>query len=309
MSKQRVAIGARGSALSLKQAEAVSVFLQKQFPSLCFEFKPIVTRGDRIKQELSTAEIGVFVKEIEEALLRGEIDMAVHSLKDLPTRLAPELSLAAVTSRFSANDALVSKQGIDLDRLPAQAVIATSSVRRRAQLLSYRKDLSLVSIRGNIDTRLRKLNGDAIDGIICAFCALQRLGLEQRASQVLSSDVFLPAPGQGALGIEIRSDDQEMIKLACCLNDQNTFLSVSVERDFLNALGGGCHLPVGALATIENGMIRAQGCVARPDGSRLIRVEKTAALVRATGLGKSLAEEAIARGAKEILDECRKSSE
>ncbi len=309
MSKQKVVIGARGSALSLKQAEAVSSFLRTRFSSLDFEFRSIVTRGDRIKQELSTAEIGVFVKEIEEALLRGEIDMAVHSLKDLPVCLAGGLKLGAVTRRLSANDVLISREGIGLDHLPAGAVIATSSVRRRAQLLSRRRDISLVSIRGNIDTRLRKLNSDPIDGIICAFCALQRLGLEQRASEILSPDIFLPAPGQGALGIEIRSDDQEMIKIAGCLNDRDTFLSVSVERDFLNALGGGCHLPLGALATIEGDMLQARGCVVCPDGARMIRVEKKVPLDQAGKLGKVLAEEAIVRGAKEILDECRKSSE
>lgn len=295
-------IGARGSALSIRQARGVIDSLQECNPSVRFRFVPVVTRGDRIKQELSCAEIGVFVKEIEAALLSREVDIAVHSLKDLPVALPAGLVLGAVTQRLDPGDVFISRDGIAFAQLPSGTKIGTGSVRRRSQICLLRKDLEPVPIRGNIDTRLRKLKEGEIEGIICAQCALWRLEVSGIKAEALPLDDFLPAPGQAALGLEIRSDDKEAAGMLADLDHQPTALCIKIERDFLSALGGGCHLPLGALAEVKGESVRVRGYLARPDGSKVIRVEKTALLAQAEGLGRLLAKEAIARGAKEILD-------
>lgn len=300
MFKKKIIVGARGSTLSIKQAEEVIQLLQINFPSYTFIFKPIATKGDKLKHALSN-ERGMFVKEIEAALLKEEIDVAVHSLKDLPTELPKELLLGAVTKRLMPNDVFIPRTKETFLKLKRGSLIGTSSTRRKSQVLLLRRDVCVVALRGNVDTRLRKLKEGRIDGIICAWCALRRLGVKNVRMEKLSLGDFLPAPAQGSLGIEVRIKDKEMRKIIKCINDEHTSLCVKVERDFLKHLGGGCRLPLGAYAQVKGGFVQAQGFVAQPDGLRAIRVKETTPIDQAHDLGKKLARRAIEKGALEIL--------
>jgi len=305
MSKREIIVGARGSALSLQQARGVLERLRRERPEYRFSFREVITRGDRIKREFSPFEIGVFVKELEEALLAGKVDIAVHSLKDLPCVLSSGLVLAAVSERLCPNDVFLSRDGLPFSRMPAKAVIGTSSARRRSQLLNLRKDICLTGMRGNIDTRLRKLREGRVDAIVCAFCALQRLNKTEISTELLGDKDFLPAPGQAALGLEARADDREALDLAKVLHHELTAECVSVERDFLKALGGGCHLPLGVLAGKEGDLLRARGYVGTLDGSRAIKVEAEVLPEKSSFLGRKLADLAIAEGAMEILKDIK----
>ncbi len=293
--KKPILIGSRGSRLAIIQAESVLSQLREIDPNLDFHLIKIVTRGDRAKNipldHLSGR--GVFVKEIETALLEKRIDIAVHSLKDLPTQIPHGLSLVAVTRRLDSRDAFISR-GKKLAELAPGSVIGTGSPRRKAQLLSYRPDLKVKEIRGNVDTRLRKVANGEFDGIIVAAAAMLRLSWEDRIIEYLPLEHFLPEIGQGALGIEIRAGDEETAQLVRTLNHKPTWQSVTAERAFLQALGGGCRTPVAALATVTDNTLRLDGMVIHP-GSILKGSEEGSPL-NPQLIGRKLANKLLERG-------------
>ena len=300
-----VVIGTRGSALSLRQTQLVQARLEQRHPGRRFTLSVIKAQADR-EPDAPLAAIsggGVFVKELEAALLGGQIDLAVHSLKDVPTMVAEGLRLAAITQREDARDALIGRDGAGLRDLPRQARIGTSSPRRRSQLLAARADLRMMEIRGNVDTRLRKLGEGACDAIVLAACGLIRLGLEACISEYLDLDVMLPEPGQGALAIEARADDEPMREIAAVLDDAPTRSCVEAERAFLAALGGGCRVPIGAYGEpAPQRQIRLRGAVTAVDGSKRV-VEALAGPADAPiTLGQRLAERVIANGARSLLE-------
>jgi hydroxymethylbilane synthase len=246
---------------------------------------------------------GLFVKEIEEALLSGRIDLAVHSMKDVPTDLPAALEIAAITAREDPRDAFLSDKVKRFEDLPAGARVGTSSLRRQTQLLNLRPDLVVVDNRGNLDTRIRKMEEGKFDAIILAAAGLRRLGWERRITQLLSEEISLPAIGQGALGIEIRRDDPETREAVSFLNDRDTGFAVRAERGFLKRLEGGCQVPIAAYGRTEGDAIRLRGMVGRPDGSEIVRGEAKGTVADPEALGVQLADHLLARGAKEILDE------
>lgn len=284
--------GTRGSSLAQTQTDLIVSALRAQWPALEIATKIIKTEGDR-KLDVAAAQLGkgAFVKEIEFALLNGEIDLAVHSCKDVPTDPVPGLTLAAFPRRANPRDALVSRDGLALAELPAGAVIGTSSSRRRAQLLIHRPDLRVAEIRGNVDTRLRKLHDGQYDAVILAAAGLHRLGLLHRATEILDPDVMLPAPAQGALAIQARADDDATLALLQPLNDPATQAAVTAERDFLRALGGGCRVPIAAYASAEDGRLVLRGLIATDDGSEHVRGQIEGPVAEAVGLGAKLAAE------------------
>jgi hydroxymethylbilane synthase len=309
--KQTVVIGSRGSDLARWQADHVAALLGAAYPELRIEIKIISTRGDRVIDTPLPliGGKGLFTAELEHALRSGEIDLAVHSLKDLPTDDPPELTVGAVPQRASVHDALVSRGGHTLDTLPPGAVIGTSSRRRAAQARHARPDLQIADIRGNVPTRIRKVE-DAdgpYDATLLAQAGLERLGQTDRISEVLPLDRMLPAPGQGALGVQCR-DEADSLALLSAINHSPTRQAVTAERAFLAGLGGGCAVPIAAYGVVEDGVLRLRGRVCALDGSRRVDVEGEArldgvvALVVAAALGWSLAEQARAQGAAELLN-------
>jgi len=297
----KLTFATRPSALARWQTQHVIKALQSHWPDLTCEEVVITTQGDRVLDK-PLPEIGgkgLFTTELEQALLAGEVDVAVHSLKDLPTDDAPGLTIGIIPQRADVHDALICPAGYTLDQLPTGAVIGTSSIRRQAQLLAYRPDLQTQSIRGNVDTRIRKVLKGQYDAIILATAGLTRLGLEQHITQYLPLDLMLPAPGQGALGIQFRANDIRSRDLLAAIDHRPTHLAVTAERAFLAALGGGCSLPVGALASVEESTIQLQGVVAAPKGDRVLRV--SAIHREPQTLGESLARQALAEGARELL--------
>ncbi len=300
MSASLLKIGTRGSQLALTQTRGVQErLLALGQPS---ELVIIRTRGDR----LSTASLvriggtGVFVKELENALLAGEIDLAVHSLKDLPCDLPAGLTLAAIPEREDPRDALCSRGGETLDTLPGGAKVATSSLRRRSQLLAARADLRLLEVRGNVDTRLRKLAEGQFDALVAAAAGLVRLGLQEKITQYLPFDVCLPAPGQGALAIEMKNDHSALALLRE-LEHPSTRAAVEAERTFLSTLGGGCLVPVGALGVVEEETLILRGLVASADGRRVLREKTCGPAADPEAVGEELAARFLALGAEEIL--------
>ncbi|MDE3258900.1 MAG: hydroxymethylbilane synthase [Gemmatimonadota bacterium] len=299
----RLVIGSRGSPLALCQTDWARTALLQAYPGLEVRIDVIRTKGDH-ELNLPVARIGgkrVFTREIEEALLDGRIDLAVHSLKDLPTRQPRGLRLAAISRRWDVRDALVSHNGHTLKNLPEGSVVGTGSLRRQAQLRHIRPDLRVEGIRGNVDTRLRKLDAGEIEAVVLAAAGLHRLGLAGRASEFLSARRFLPAPGQGALGIEIRQDDDDVAQVARCLHDCSTHSAVSAERAMLDELAGGCQMPVGAWARLDEGCLIADGMVADPDGGKIVRARTTGDSEDSLDVGRRLSDLLIERGAKEIL--------
>ena len=297
-----IRIGTRGSKLALSQTAWVKAKIAEQHPNARIETILIKTSGDRFS-ETSIRAIGgkgIFTKEIEEALLRKEIDLAVHSMKDLPTELPGGLSVAIVPKREDPRDVLVSAHGITLNQLSAGANIGTGSLRRTAQILHYRQDLSVMPIRGNVDTRLEKLDKGEFDALVMAAAGLKRIGREEKIAEYISNEICLCAPGQGALGLESREDDPIREQLAF-LHDPASFAEVSAERSFLKRLGGGCHVPVGSRAVAEGEKLTLFGVVASPDGSSLYRGETSGTVVDAKELGWELAERLLSQGAQTIL--------
>jgi hydroxymethylbilane synthase len=297
-----IRIGTRGSTLALAQSMWVKEQLLRHEPALNVELVVIKTSGDRFidKPIAALGGKGVFTKEIEEALLREEIDLAVHSMKDLPTELPAGLTIAAMPKREDPRDVLVSKQGREIASLPFGARIGTGSLRRQAQLIHHRSDLLVMPIRGNVDTRLKKLDQGELDALVMAAAGLKRIGCKDRITAYLSDEVCVSAVAQGALGIESR-DDSSVRELLTDLHDADTATEVGAERSFLKRLGGGCHVPVGARAKIEGEHLKIIGVVASPDGAALCRGEITGRLTDATDLGRQLAEQLLKDGADKFL--------
>ncbi|MBI2485734.1 MAG: hydroxymethylbilane synthase [Deltaproteobacteria bacterium] len=301
--RQVLRIGSRASRLALWQAEFIKGLITRSFPGLKIGISVIRTTGDRIA-DLPISEIGgkeLFVKEIEEALLRNEIDVAVHSLKDLPTVLPDGLRIGAVGKRHDPRDALVSKEGIRFYEFPKGARIGTGSVRRQAQLLYLRPDLQIIPIRGNVDTRLRKLRNEGFDGVVLALAGLERMGFHNEVTEVFSFDILVPAPGQGVIAVECREYDDEISRMLVQINHEETQIAASAERAFLERLGGSCHVPVGCFAEIKEDSVKILGLIASPDGKQLIREDIEGSVQSHKSLGKELAERILKKGGEEIL--------
>jgi hydroxymethylbilane synthase len=308
-SQTLIRIGTRRSALARWQAEHVRRLLGVQRPDLRVELVPFTTRGDRLLDR-PLPEIGgkgLFTQELEEALLAREIDLAVHSLKDLPTGLAESFVLGAILPRANPFDALISHRGCTLATLPPGATVGTSSLRRSAQLRAHRPDLRTESLRGNVDTRLRKAldPGGPYDAIVLAAAGLDRLGRSDAISEVLDPAIMLPAPGQGALAVQCRAGDARTLEALAPLDDAATRSAVTAERAFLHRLDAGCRLPVSAYARLEAGDLRLTGRVSAIDGTRALTVQGSAALSDAFALGVQLADRALAQGAEALLDALR----
>ncbi len=310
-----VVLGTRASALARAQTERVAESLRQAWPEIDCRTRPIATRGDRTQASgvpLPTiGGKGLFTAELERALRAGTIDLAVHSLKDLPTEESPGISLGAVCLREDVRDCLVAREGHSLRGLPPGAIVGTSSLRRAAQLLGLRHDLDVRSIRGNVDTRVRKVQDGEFDAVVLAAAGVLRLGLEGAVTEWLETDTMLPAPGQGALGVQCRADDERVLTLLAAIDDPGARAETTAERVFLRTLGAGCTAPVGAHAvgagpeprdTVSQGWVRLQALVASPDGRQVVRV---AGEGEAAELGERLAREALAAGAGEILDAIR----
>jgi hydroxymethylbilane synthase len=299
-----IIIGSRGSALALAQTGWVKDQLLIHFPNLDVRIKVITTSADKnqtasIRTGLS---VGVFVKELEQALFAQEIDVAVHSMKDVPTTIPPGLQISAVPVREDARDAFIGRQAGNLSALPAGSIIGTGSVRRQAQLLALRPDLKVIEIRGNVDTRLKKLQAGDYDAIILACAGLNRLGLRNRISSPLDFTQMLPAPGQGALAIEVRSDDIQALKVTEPLNHPPTALAVSAERQFLHRMGGGCNVPVAVHAHLRRDEMEIDALVASPDGREILRDSARQRTGPAAEAAVLLAERMLSRGARSILE-------
>ncbi len=301
--QQTFVIGTRGSALALWQSEWVAGELRRLYPEMQFSLKTITTKGDRLagKPLPEIGGKGLFTAELEEQLREGEIDLAVHSLKDLPIELPADLTVCAIPPRADPADALVSRHRAGLASLPAGAVVGTGSRRRAAQLLAFRPDLQIAPLRGNVDTRLRKVRSENLDAIVLACAGLTRLGRITEIAEVRPLSVMLPAPGQGALAVQVRADDTTMCTLLQPLHHAETAACVTTERAFLAGLGGGCQVPVAAYAEVHNGTLYLRGLVASDDGRKVIRVENQGAVAMAEEVGLRLAARALDEGAEALL--------
>ena len=301
---QSITIGTRGSQLALWQAEYVKKCLNSHFSDLEISLQIIKTTGDKIQNRaLIGLGKGVFTREIEFALLDGSIDLAVHSMKDLPTKLPDGLCIGAILSREDPRDVLVSASGLSLEELPEKAQIGTTSPRRRAQLIFLRPDLTVVGTRGNLDTRLRKLRETDLDGLILAAAGIKRLVGEETITEYFEVDKMVPAPGQGALGIEIREDDTEIRELLRPINDGDAELTVATERAVLTGLGGGCQVPIGVYASIKEGDLTIVGMVADYDAKRRVVAEELGATKQAAHIAERLTASLLSQGARELLRE------
>ncbi len=304
--RAKIIVGSRGSRLALIQTESVVNRLKLIHPELEISIKKLVTTGDRDRlTHLDRIGVDVFVKELEEALLDGKIDLAVHSLKDVPTDIPPGLSLIAVTERDDPRDVLVAKA--QLDDLSPGSRIGTGSLRRTIQVAQIRPDLITCGIRGNVDTRLRKVSSGEVDGVILAAAALVRLGWQDKITQYLPLDNFLPAAGQGALVVEAQVDDKELIDLISPLNHLPTWQCVIAERTFLRELGGGCRAPIAALGTIAGTKLRLEGMVASPAGKKVLRDSFEGDVTSSEKLGIKLARKMLETGASEFIAEARRN--
>jgi hydroxymethylbilane synthase len=305
VSPGKLVLGTRGSALARWQAAHVGRALVAAHPGLTIEERILVTEGDRI-QTGAVIELGgkgVWVKEIEDALTAGTIDLAVHSLKDVPAELAPGLALVAIPTRADPRDALVSRSGESLMALPPGSRVGTSSLRRVCQVRALRGDLRIEILRGNVDTRLRKVTEGVVDAGVLACAGLDRLGFEDRITQRLTVDQMLPAIGQGALALEARAGDARVVALARALADPAAEVTVAAERALLAGLGVGCRTPVAGHAILRDGRVLLRGLVGRPDASEMIHEEAAGAPGDAASLGAAVARRLLARGADKILQE------
>ena len=294
-------IGSRGSQLALWQANHISALLRERGHQVAIEI--IKTTGDKIT-DVALAKVGtkgMFTKEIEEALAEGRVDLAVHSLKDLPTELTPGFEIAAITKRENPRDAFLSLKYSGIDALPQGARVGTSSLRRQAQLKKIRPDLNIFPLRGNVDTRVRKLEEGEYDAIILASAGLNRLGKTELVREVLGPEKMCPAAGQGALAIEIRAGDSVMREHLRFLDDHAARATTTAERALLNQLGGGCQVPIGAYAEMQDGKLRLTGVVARPDGTLVLR--ESASGNDPQQLGQQLGESLLRKGGSQILRE------
>ncbi|MDD2723351.1 MAG: hydroxymethylbilane synthase [Methylovulum sp.] len=303
MAKKIIRIATRQSPLAVWQAEHVAFRLEQLFPEICTELVKMVTRGDKIL-DAPLAKIGgkgLFVKELEQGMLEGIADIAVHSMKDVPIDFPEGLHLAAILLREDPADAWVSHRYPSIDQLPGNARIGTSSLRRQCQIKQRFPDAEIIPLRGNVNTRLAKLDAGDYDAIILAAAGLKRLGLAGRISQSLDVCISLPAIGQGAIGIECRVDDTQINAMLAALHDRETGLCVMAERAMNARLQGGCQVPIAGFAVIQDGRLFMRGLVGDPDGSVLYRSERTAGLDQAEALGQWIAEDLLSQGADKIL--------
>lgn len=310
MISHELKIGTRGSQLALVQANWVKERLLQTHPDLTITLVTIKTTGDKI-QDAPLAKIGgkgLFVKEIEEALIQKKVDLAVHSVKDVPTELPVELHLFAITKREDPRDVFIARNVKSLSDLPQGAKLGTSSLRRQAQLLHFRRDLALIPLRGNLDTRLKKLEKMNLDGIILALAGVKRLGFESRITEIISTEISLPAIGQGALGIETRKGDKAVEERIEFLNDPPSAFAISAERAFLKKLEGGCQVPIAAFAQVIDSKLHINGLVGTVDGKKLIKHHLDGTTDQAVSLGTELAEILLKKGAREILEEIYQKS-
>ncbi|KRW74280.1 porphobilinogen deaminase [Pseudomonas sp. TTU2014-096BSC] len=300
---REIRIATRKSALALWQAEYVKARLEASHPGLVVSLVPMVSRGDKLL-DAPLAKIGgkgLFVKELETALMENEADIAVHSMKDVPMEFPAGLGLYCICEREDPRDAFVSNRYDSLDALPPGSVVGTSSLRRQAQLLARRPDLKIQFLRGNVNTRLAKLDAGEYDAIILAAAGLIRLGFGERIRSSIGVDESLPAGGQGAVGIECRTDDAELHQLLACLNDPQTATRVTAERALNRHLNGGCQVPIACYAVLEGDQLWLRGLVGQPDGTQLLRAEGRAPAGQAEALGVQVAEALLAQGAAQIL--------
>lgn len=303
MTKQKLRIATRKSPLALWQAEFVRARLQETHPGLEVTLIPLSTRGDKIL-DVPLAKVGgkaLFVKELEQALMDGGADIAVHSTKDVPVDLPEGLELAAILQRQDPRDALVSNHYNDIRSLPQKARVGTSSVRRQCQLLKLRPDLEVLDLRGNVGTRLAKLDAGEYDAIVLACAGLQRMELEPRIRQRIDPKIMVPAIAQGAISVECRADDDYVRSLVIPLDDADSNICIRTERAFNRRLMGGCQVPIGGYAEVQGSELRLRAMVGRPDGTELIYGEQRESVGEAERLGTALAEDLLARGAGQIL--------
>lgn len=298
-------IGTRGSALALTQADWVAARLRQRYPEVKIATVIIKTRGD-IMQDVSLVKIGgkgVFVKEIEDALLRGEIDIAVHSMKDVPSELPDGLHIATIPEREDPRDVLIAKDNRKIESLPRGARIGTGSLRRGMQMRNLLPDVQIVPLRGNLDTRIKKIEAEGLDGVIVAAAGIRRMGWIHRVSQFIPAEVMLPAVGQGALGIELRADDSSLADMLAFLNHPATSMEVGAERSFLQRLGGGCQLPIAAYAQIRGKELTVRGLVGSLNGRTMITDEVRGNQSDYRMLGTLLAERILSQGGQALLDQ------
>lgn len=305
MESRKVTIGSRGSPLALWQANWVKDLLLDHHSDLAVDIKIIKTSGDKI-QDVPLNKIGgkgLFVKEIEEGLLSREVDFAVHSMKDMPITFPMNLCIACVTKRENPFDALISRNNIKLEDLPKGAKIGTGSLRRMSQLLHYRPDLNLMPLRGNLETRLKKLDTEGLDAIILAAAGLIRLGWDDRITEIISPEILLPAMGQGTVGIETRKNDVDNQILLADMDDEETHWALDAERALVSQLEGGCNVPIGSFATLNADQITLTGLVASLDGKTMYKKEMTDIKTNAIALGRKMGNELIEMGADRIMKE------
>lgn len=304
-------LGSRGSQLALWQANHIKDTLEGEL-GIEVRLEIIKTTGDKIT-DVPLASLGgtkaLFTKEIEEAMLAGKVDLAVHSMKDMPTLLPAGLAIGAVPRREDPRDALLTRNGKGFSELPRGAKIGTSSLRREVQLKRRRKDLEIVMLRGNIDTRLRKLDEGQYDAIVLAAAGLKRLGWAERITELLDTNIMLPAVGQGALAIETREDDKELLEVLGCLRDPDSEAATRAERAFLVKMEGGCQVPMAAHAAVNQGNLRMRAIVVSLDGERSIENETSGPANEAEMLGMNIADDLLKKGAAEILSEIQQSAE
>jgi hydroxymethylbilane synthase len=309
--KKTVVIGTRGSKLALWQADYIQARLEAQYPDITVTQKIITTTGDKIL-DVPLAKIGgkgLFTKELETAMLNGEIDLAVHSMKDVPSEMPEGLVLGVITSREHEGDAFVSLKYNSIDELPLGAKVGTSSLRRKAQILKYRPDLKIYDLRGNVGTRLEKLEREGFDGIILAVAGLRRLGLAERIAEIIPHEVCLPAVGQGALGLEYRESDTDMAEMLDFLNDEDTGASVRAERAFLKRIEGGCQVPVGIYGKTQGDEVVLEARILSTDGKRAVIDQIRGKREESEQLGLRLAERMLEAGGDAILAELTENTE
>lgn len=295
--------------MALTQTNWVAGLIRERFPELTVEIVVIKTTGD-IMQDVSLVQIGgkgVFVKEIEEALLNGRIDLAVHSMKDVPAEIPAGLEIAITPEREDPRDVLISRGNTKVEEMSRGARIGTGSLRRGYQLLNSLPDIEIVPLRGNLDTRIKKIETDNLAGVIVAASGLKRMGWAGRVSQYLSVEFMLPAVGQGVLGLELRSQDDETREVVSFLNHETTWLEVGAERAFLKRLGGGCQLPIAAYGKRQGDQLWVRGLVGGMDGQVMLREEVSGPLTSGQALGETLADKILARGARELLEDVAKT--
>ncbi|MCU4176315.1 hydroxymethylbilane synthase [Carboxylicivirga sp. N1Y90] len=307
MTKSTIRIGTRGSRLALYQANLVKSLLEKAFINIKFELVIISTKGDKIL-DVALSKIGdkgLFTKELEVALFADEVDLCVHSLKDMPTVFPEGTQLGAILKRAEFKDAWVSKDGLALKDMDESHKVATSSLRRIAQVHRINPKVQVVDIRGNVDTRLKKMHGGHCDAMVMAGAGLIRLEYDKEITSLFEPDELIPACGQGAIAIEIRENDKEVADVVKALHCENTYQEITAERSFLNELEGGCQIPIGAYATIKDGDLELVGLVALPDGSKELRATEKGKSIDAEKIGRKLGQQIIKLGGNEILSQVR----